>query len=68
MPDRLKNRSLLPLSVIGVYLLLAIGYALFPRLTWLVPVAVLFALASLLHRLAEGRHYWNRSVGLERDG
>ena len=54
----------LPASVIGAYLLLAAGNALWPDLAWLAPLTSLFALFSLLHRLDESRRYWNRSVGL----
>jgi hypothetical protein len=56
----------LPLSVIAVYLLLAAAHAVLPTFVWLAPIASLFALVSLLHRLDESRRYWNRSVGLER--
>jgi hypothetical protein len=65
VPRATRADLVLPFSVIAGYLLLAAGDVLLPRLTWLVPIAVLFALATLLHRLAESRRYWNRSVGLD---
>jgi hypothetical protein len=56
----------LPVGIIGAYLLLAAAYAAFPTAAWIVPATSLFALGSLLHRLDESRRYWNRSVGLDR--
>jgi len=56
--------DLVPLiAILGVFLGLAAAVAVRPDSLVLAWVAVTFATGSLLHRMEEGRRYWNRSMG-----
>jgi hypothetical protein len=53
-----------PVATVSVLLIFAAAVRVVGAGHWLALAATLFAIVSLLHRVEQGRRYWNRSMGI----